>query len=176
MTRQILIIMIVSFVLAEISTYEKHLGQIPVRQQEMAALTRDYESSKANYKSLTEKKEGAAMATEMELRQVAEKFQVLDSARVPEKPYSPNRPLFALLGCAVSLLFGFVFAVVKELKNGCLLGEWELPAHVAAIGRVPHIDYVPAGVRPRRLRLALVSSALITTSDINQLLEVHHAT
>jgi len=149
-------------VLAAISTYEKHLGQIPVRQQEMAAITRDYESSKAYYKSLTEKKESAEMATEMELRQVAEKFTVLDNARVPEKPYSPNRPLFAGLGCAASLLFGFAFAVVKELKSGCLLGEWELPAHVAAICRVPHIDYVPTSARPGRLRLALVSSALIS--------------
>jgi len=152
-------------VLASISMYERHLGQIPVRQQEMEALTRDYESSKAYYKKLTENKESAEMATEMELRQVAEKFTVLDSARVPEKPYSPNRPLFAGLGCVVSLLIGFAFAVVKELKGGSLLGEWELPAHVAAIGRVPRIEFVPTA-RPRRLRMALVSSALISLTVV----------
>ncbi len=153
-------------VLASISMYERRLGQIPVRQQEMEALTRDYESSKAYYKKLTENKESAEMATEMELRQVAEKFTVLDSARVPEKPYSPNRPLFAGLGCVASLLIGFAFAVVKELKGGSLLGEWELPAHVAAIGRVPRIEFVPTGRRPRRLRMALVSSALISLTVV----------
>ena len=149
-------------VLDAIALYEKRLAQIPVREQQMAALTRNYESSKAYYKSLTEKKESAEMATEMEMRQVGEKFIVLDQARAPEKPYSPNRPLFASLGCAVSLLFGFAFAVVKELKAGCVLGEWELPAHVAAIGRVPHIDLMATGAKPRRLRLALVSSAVIS--------------
>jgi hypothetical protein len=142
--------------------YERRLSQLPVRQQEMEALTRDYESSKANHKSLTEKKESADMATDMEMRQVAEKFQVLDNARIPEKPYSPNRPLFAGLACIVSLLIGLAYAVVKELKRGCLLGEWELPAHVAAIGRVPRIDFVRSGTRPGRLRTALVSSAVIS--------------
>jgi uncharacterized protein involved in exopolysaccharide biosynthesis len=149
-------------VLASIAMYERRLSQLPVRQQQMEALTRDYESSKANHKSLTEKKESAEMATDMELRQVAEKFQVLDSARIPEKPYSPNRPLLAGLACVVSLLFGFAYAVVKELRTGCLLGEWELPAHVTAIGRVPRIEFVPASAKPRRLRMALVSSAVIS--------------
>jgi uncharacterized protein involved in exopolysaccharide biosynthesis len=149
-------------VLAAISMYERRLSQLPVRQQEMEKLTRDYESSKANHKRLTENKESADTATDMEMRQVAEKFQVLDNARIPEKPYSPNRPLFAGLACIVSLLIGFAYAVVKELKRGCLLGEWELPAHVAAIGRVPRIDFVPAGARPGRLRTALVSSAVIS--------------
>ena len=149
-------------ILAAISNYEKHLSQIPVRQQEMEGLTRDYESAKAYHKSLTEKKDSAEMATEMEMRQVAEKFTVVDSARIPEKPYSPNRPLFAGLGCAVAILIGLSFAVVRELKSGSLLGEWELPAHVPAIGRVPHIDFVASGSKPGFVRRALVSSAVIS--------------
>jgi uncharacterized protein involved in exopolysaccharide biosynthesis len=148
--------------LGAIAAFERRLSQIPVRQQEMAALTRDYENSKANYKSLLEKKESAAMATEMELRQVGEKFTVLDQARVPEKPYSPNRPVLAGVSCGAALLLGLLFAVVRELKTGCLLGEWELPAHVPAIGRVPRIDFMATDARPGRLRMALVSSAVIS--------------
>ncbi len=149
-------------ILAAMSNYERHLSQIPVRQQQMEGLTRDYESAKANYKRLTENKESAEMASEMESRQVAEKFDVVDRARIPEKPYSPNRPLFAGLGCTVAILIGLSFAVVRELKSGSLLGEWELPANVPAIGRVPHIDFVASGSKPGLLRRALVSSAVIS--------------
>jgi len=149
-------------ILAAISVYERHLGQIPVRQQQMQGLTRDYESAKAYYKSLTEKKDSAEMATEMEMQQVSEKFRVIDSARIPEKPSSPNRPLFAGLGCTVAILIGLSFAVVRELKSGSLLGEWELPANVPAIGRVPHIDFVASGSKPGFARRALVSSAVIS--------------
>jgi hypothetical protein len=65
----------------------------------------------------------------------------------------------------LSLAIGIAFAVGKELKRNCLLGEWELPAHVAAIGRVPHIEFQPQGEAApprRRWRLALVSSAVIS--------------
>jgi hypothetical protein len=152
-------------ILDSIDLYQKRVERLPVRQQEMEAITRDSENAKAEYKSLLEKKTSAEMATEMERRQKAERFTILDAARVPELPFKPNRPLFTTIGGILSLAIGIVFAVGKDLKRNCLLGEWELPAHVAAIGRVPYIQFQPQGdaATPRRhWRFALVSSAVIS--------------
>jgi uncharacterized protein involved in exopolysaccharide biosynthesis len=152
-------------ILDSIATYQKHMEQMPVREQEMQALTRDYEISKLQYRSLLEKRAGAEMSTEMERRQKAERFTVLEQARVPEKPFSPVRPLWISVSSLVALVIGVAFGVGREIKQDYLLGEWELPAHVATIGRVPQISHSSGGGRGR-WRLTLLSSAVVSVVAI----------
>ena len=151
-------------ILEGIGMYQGRVERLPVREQEMEGLTRDYENSKAEYKSLLDKKTSAEMATEMERRQKAERFELLDAARVPELPFSPNRPRLASLGIALSLALGFAFAIGMELRRNRLLGEWELPAGVVTIGRVPVIDFSSPTGKGRHV--ALLSSALLSLIGI----------
>jgi hypothetical protein len=149
-------------ILEGINMYQGRVERLPVREQEMEGLTRDYENSKAEYKSLLDKKTSAEMATEMERRQKAEQFELLDAARVPELPFSPNRPRMIALGVALSLAIGFAFAIGLELRRNRLLGEWELPEGVVTIGRVPVIDFASqAGIHKGR-HVALLSSAFLS--------------
>ncbi len=126
-------------ILGATSSYQKRVERLPIREQQMAALTRDYEISKANYRSLLDKKFNAEMATSMERRQKGERFTVLDAASVPEKPFKPQRGPLSALGATLSLVIGICIAAGKELKRNSLLGEWELPAGVLVLGRVPLI-------------------------------------
>lgn len=130
-----------------ISTLQARIEQLPVREQEMAELTRDYEESKSNYKSLLDKKVAASMATDMERRQEGERFTLLDPPRVPEKPISPKMPLL-LIGCVASVVLGLGLAAATETKKNAVLGEWELPEGTPVLGRVPYIE------PPRRKRRA----------------------
>jgi succinoglycan biosynthesis transport protein ExoP len=135
-------------ILKSIAQYQGRIEQLPVREQEMAELTRDYENSKTNYKSLLDKKLAAGMATDMERRQQGERFTMLDPPTVPEKPISPKKPMLEGIGCALSLVLGLVFAFAKETKKNALLGEWELPEGLEILGRVPFIkppSYAVAG-------------------------------
>jgi hypothetical protein len=143
----------------------------------MARVTRDYEISKSNYRSLLDKKLSAEMSTDMERRQKSERFTVIDPARVPEKPFKPNRPLFWALGVAAGLLFGMVAGFGMELRRNVVLGEWELPPEVAVLGRLPYIDmtarHVSSGsgnlrslLANRKIRLAFVSSAIFSLLGI----------
>jgi polysaccharide chain length determinant protein (PEP-CTERM system associated) len=150
-------------ILEEIRGYQKRIERLPVREQEMEAITRDYEMSKIQYKSLLEKKAAAQMATEMERREKAERFTPLDQPRVPEKPFSPNRPVWMLAASVLSLILAAAYPMAREIKRDYFLGEWELPAHVVAIGRVPLISFAAASSASSRfLRRALVSSAVIS--------------
>jgi hypothetical protein len=159
-------------VLARLDTIEKGIGKLPIREQELASIKRDYEITKANYQSLLDKKLSAEMATDMEKRQKAERFTIIDAARVPEKPVKPNRPLLYALSSFGGLLLGIVLALGRELRNNTILGEWELPKGVPVLGRIPRIvpavappspdEQLSRGVARRRLRLALIwSSALV---------------
>jgi polysaccharide chain length determinant protein (PEP-CTERM system associated) len=157
-------------ILKSIAQYQARIEQLPVREQEMAQLTRDYEMSKQNYKSLLDKKLSAEMASDMEHRQKSERFTVLDPARVPEKPIKPKRGILNMMGCSIGLALGLLLGVGWEFKQNLFLGEWELPPSAVVLARLPHIEIFAEeampkdnGQQPRRkLRLALWSSAAVS--------------
>lgn len=129
-------------ILRDIADSQRRIEQLPVRDLEMASLTRNYEFSRNYYNALLSKKTEAEMATDLEKRQKAETFRILDAARPPQKPFKPKRELFSAASILLGLLSGLAVALLRELRAGVLLGEWELPAGVTVLSRVPHIEPV----------------------------------
>lgn len=127
-----------------IAGLQARINRLPLREQELASVTRDYENTRNNYQSLLSKKMSADVAADMERRQKAERFIMLEHARIPERPIAPKKPIFYGGGFALGLAFGMALALGIEFKRGVLLGEWELPAGVTVLGRVPIIDPSPA--------------------------------
>ncbi len=83
--------------------YQKKVEDTPKREQELQSIQRDYNNIKASYNSLLARGLEAELAVNMEKKQKGEQFRILDYARLPEKPISPDvRMLFML-----SLVIGF---------------------------------------------------------------------
>lgn len=135
-------------VLGEISMYQNRLESLPMREQEMAGITRDYEMTKKNYESLLEKNMAAEMASNMEKNQKAERFVVIDRARLPEKPERPKRGLLTAFACLVGLGLGVVAGFAREFSQNVVLGDWEIPEQVPVLGRIPPIRLDTAGNTP----------------------------
>jgi uncharacterized protein involved in exopolysaccharide biosynthesis len=129
-----------SVVLNAISDCKQKIAKLPLVEQEMTGLKRNYEESAANYNSLLQKKLAAGVATDMERSQQSERFTIIDPARVPQKPDKPKRPLLAGLGSVGGLVIGLLAGFVLEFRKQTLLGEWELPAGTVVLGRVPLIE------------------------------------
>lgn len=158
----------------EMLRYQSRIEKLPLREQEMASITRDYEISKANYQNLLGKKISAEMATDMEKRQKSERFTLLDPARMPEKPFEPKVQLWIILASLGGLGIAAAVAMGVEMRSGVLLGEWELPANTPVLGRLPFIDITPseafAGIGPGlagrvagwKTRYVLLSSVLVS--------------
>jgi succinoglycan biosynthesis transport protein ExoP len=123
-------------ILQDMAEYQARVEKLPIREQQMAALTRDYETSKGNYRSLLDKKISAEMATEMEKSQQSERFTVLEPARPPETPIKPRRQVMYLAGALGGLALGLALGLARELKKDVFLGEWELPKTILVLGRV----------------------------------------
>lgn len=137
-------------ILREIAAYQNRIERLPLREQEEAALTRDYSASKMNYQTLLDKKISAEMASAMERSQQSERFTIADPARVPEKPVKPKR-LILYAGSSVGMLFlGLAIGFLVEMKNNVFLGEWELPREVQVMGRISAIPTGRASVHPIR--------------------------
>jgi uncharacterized protein involved in exopolysaccharide biosynthesis len=132
-------------IIGTVNNYQSRVDRLPLRVQELANLSRDYEVSKTNYKSLLDKKFSADMAADMERRQQSERFQIIESAQIPEEPVFPNRPMFDGIAAAGALALALLIGLVREYKKNYLLGEWELPAGMPVLGRVSRIDFAGVG-------------------------------
>lgn len=128
----------------QMQTYQWKVDSVPVLETQLAELTRNYEASRQNYQSLLDKTFSAGMSEELERKQQAERFTVLDSAKTPEKPISPKRIpiMIAILIAATLIPAGLVIAMY--LLNSSVNSEAELkeilPPGVTILGMIPPIE------------------------------------
>jgi succinoglycan biosynthesis transport protein ExoP len=118
--------------LKRIGDYQARLNMTPVREQQLAGLTRDYEQSRKNYEQLLAKRDQSEMATDLEKKQEGEQFQVLDPPNLPQKPYSPNRLKLDLIGLVAGLIVGVVSLAGAEMVDDRIYSKDELSAIVSA--------------------------------------------
>ena len=163
---------------AQIKSYQSKVDAVPLREQELSDLTRDYEISKEHYRSLLEKTFSAEMATELERRQQGERFTILDEARVPERPFKPRR-LALMFGSLIGAL-GFAVGMVmaREAVRGSIKAERELkallPASVSFLGSIPTIETNADRRRQRQFHvLAIVASLVACVAVAVILWKVH---
>ncbi len=101
----------------QIAEYQRRVEITPKREQELAALTRDYNLLEANYQSLLDKKIHAKMAENLERQQLGERYKVLDPARMPEKPFKPEPQKIMLVGAFLGLLLGGGLGYMRETMD-----------------------------------------------------------
>ena len=148
---------------AKIKEVQARINMTPVREQQLAEITRTYENSREQYQSLLQKKLQSELASNLEKRQQGEQFRILDPASLPEK--AEGRPQILGGGWALGLCIGIGLAALRELTHARVHDENDI---TAIDPTVPVID-VPvirteSEMRNRRLRLALeASGAMILT-------------
>jgi polysaccharide chain length determinant protein (PEP-CTERM system associated) len=98
----------------QIALYQRRVEDTPKREQELSLFTRDYDLLKSNYQSLLDKKIQAQMAENLERKQQGEQFKILDPARIPEKPFKPDRKKILLMGAFAGLAAGLGLAWLRE--------------------------------------------------------------
>lgn len=111
---------------AQINTYQGRLNEEPIREQQLADLTRGYDQSKASYDDLLKKKNDSAMATSMELLQQGERFRILDPPSLPLKPSFPNRLKFCLIGLGLGAALGAAAVALAENIDDRVFSEADL--------------------------------------------------
>jgi protein tyrosine kinase modulator len=82
---------------SQILVYKGRIENTPLREQELKSLERDYNNIRQSYDMMLNKKLEAEISVNMEKKQKGEKFQILDHARIPEKPVFPNMKILFLL-------------------------------------------------------------------------------
>lgn len=145
----------------KIQFYRTKVDTSPVRESQLADLTRNYGVLRVNYQQLLEKNLSAGMAEDLERKQKAERFIILDPAQVPEKPFKPNRRRLMVMAFLGALTASLGLVIAKEQLNTSLKGERELkqmlPSGVSLLASVPLIE-TPID-RRRRIQFAALAIA-----------------
>ncbi len=140
---------------------------VPARETELADLMRDYGTLQEIYADLQKKNEESKVAANLERRQIGEQFKLLDPARMPEKPFSPNRPLINLLGAAAGLVIGLGLVAFLEYRDTSFRTEEDVTRLLGmpVLARIPLMITELDQRRMQRQRMvrstAMVASAFV---------------
>jgi polysaccharide biosynthesis transport protein len=156
----------------EVEVYQRRIDNAPRREQELAILTRDYNSTRELYSNLLKRQDEARLAGTMEQRLKGEQFRILDPATIPAEPSAPNRLRLFLMGLAASLGLTGVGVLMREKLDTSFHRVEDLKAFTTmpVLVTIPRIvtDSDRARERSRRrigaAALAASVLALVTTS------------
>jgi uncharacterized protein involved in exopolysaccharide biosynthesis len=90
---------------------------IPKREEEYASLSRDYNINAGIYAELTQKLETAYITQRLEFQEKGTKFRIVDPARVPLRPFKPNRGFMALAGASLGMVIGIGLIFLSEMTD-----------------------------------------------------------
>ena len=143
-----------------IATYQARVENVPRREQEFKELSRDYESTRELYQSLSKRYEEAQIAESMEQRQKGEQFRVLDPAVPSREPAAPKRMRLIVMALALSAgLAAGALVLTEQLDTSFhTLDDLRGFSTVPVLVSIPRI-VTETDARRRRWRTRLALSA-----------------
>jgi hypothetical protein len=148
---------------ATIAAYRGRLDAAPGLESQLTQLMRDYDTLSTAYSTLLLKSQDARVAANLEERQVGEIFKIVEGARMPERPTSPDRIRLNLLGALAGLGVGLALAGLLEYRDRTLRTEDDVVGTLA----LPVLAMVPTMVtsierqQRQKRRLVLASSGAV---------------
>lgn len=137
---------------AQIADYQRRLNETPVREQQLADLSRNYDQSRANYESLLAKKNQSELATNLEKRQQGEQLRVLDTPNLPAKPYSPDRLRYSFFALVAGFMFALLVSAGLETMDDRVHSERDLKEFSAPLlAEIPSLP-LPSEDAAQRVR------------------------
>ena len=145
-----------------VTVYQERVEMAPRREQEAQSLTRDYETTKEQYKSLVNRERESQLAEDMEQHRKGEQFRIIEPALVPRGPSAPNRRLLIPLMLPLALGLGLAAMIILEFGDKSVRSAEEIAAltHMRVVARIPPIvGALAEQERRRRLGILAVSGA-----------------
>ena len=147
---------------------EKRVQAAPALQAQLSDMMRGYETLRNTHETLLKKLQDAKLASSLEQRQVSQQFRIVDPARRPTRPYSPDRIRLNLLGATAGLGFGLLIVGLLEYRDTSLRTDNDvlvaLSLPVLALVPTMQTETDARGLRRRRLLFGSAAAAMILVS------------
>jgi polysaccharide chain length determinant protein (PEP-CTERM system associated) len=151
-----------------VSDYQHRVEAVPGHESELTDLMRDYETLQKSYASLLAKKEESKISANLERQQVSEQFKILDPARLPQKPFSPDRLKITAIGAVLGMLLGVGFGAFLEYRDTSLRSEDEILRTLVlpVLAAIPILTAVADRGRRKRVVAATVTATVLTIAGL----------
>ncbi len=97
--------------------YRRRIEATPKVEETYKALAIERNNTQAKYDDLVRKFMEARVAQGLEKEQKGERFTIIDPARLPEKPYKPNRIAIVMIGLVLGVAAGVALSSIKEFTD-----------------------------------------------------------
>jgi polysaccharide chain length determinant protein (PEP-CTERM system associated) len=143
------------------TSYAARVEATPAVEVQLTELTRDYSTLQEQYTTLLRRNEESKLAASLERRQIGEQFRVIDSARLPERPISPNRLRLNAMGLLAGLGFGLALIALLEYRDTTLKTDDDVVTSLAlpVLAIIPVMSSADERRRIKRRRIVLALSA-----------------
>ncbi len=148
----------------QINELESDIKLMPLKEQELIRIRRDYANVRANYENLSAAREQAAMQTNLVSSQKGTQFRIVEPPSLPSLPAGPPRLIIAAIGAiaglccfgAIPLLFFYLTGAYK------FRDELEEELGIPVIGVIPPLETIRSrGVVRRAMTFSLITSATL---------------
>ena len=145
-----------------VEVYRRRIEATPRVEETYNTLQIERQNLQGKFNELMAKFQEARVAHGLEREQKGERFTLIDPARLPEKPYRPNRLAIALIGVVLSMGAGVGFAALREFSDHAVRRADVLSAvsGLPVLASIPHI-VTREDIRRRRLRRAAAALSLV---------------
>lgn len=107
------------------------IDRTPQVALDLAQLEREYANLERQYDVAVAKEAAAETGEKLEVSRNAERFEVIESAQVPDRPESPNRVMIAAGGAAGSVGLALALTVLLEILNKSVRTVADIERHLA---------------------------------------------
>jgi polysaccharide chain length determinant protein (PEP-CTERM system associated) len=148
-----------------IESYSARLDAVPGLEAELTELMRDYSTLQETYTTLLKKSEESKVAVNLERRQIGEQFRIIDGARLPERPISPNRLRLNTIGTVAGLALGLLLAGLLEYRDTSFKTDEDVVTSLAlpVLAVIPSMITALERARRRRRRLIGVAASMMAS-------------
>jgi protein tyrosine kinase modulator len=140
--------------MGSVNDLTKRIDAAPTRQSEMTELMRDYTTLQQSYAKLRASREDQSIAANLQSRQIGEQYRLLDPARVPQRPFSPDRTAINIGGMVAGLALGVGLILLIEYRDSSFKTDDEVTRLLSlpVLAVVPQMESDEEGRRARRRR------------------------
>jgi polysaccharide chain length determinant protein (PEP-CTERM system associated) len=129
-------------VTAQLTAYQHRIESAPQHEGAMAALMRDYETTRTQYQEMLSKQHEAQLGYQLDRVASSIVFRVVEAATLPLDAASPHRARILLLGLLGGLGLGLVLAFVFEQSDTSIatLDDLQAFTSIPALAVIPRME------------------------------------
>jgi polysaccharide chain length determinant protein (PEP-CTERM system associated) len=151
-------------ILRKIAEYEAQILETPQVERGLVTVMRDHDNARKKYEEIRTKEMGAKISESLEQENKAERFVLLESPLMPEKPVRPNRKKVVAVGFLLAPVGAGALVMLLEMMSQRVRGAQAL---ASVLGRrvlvsIPYIHTKAELARRRKWRTLLIVCGVVT--------------